>query len=439
MMETADAPKLERVPVRGLLPGDQAGPWRVEHELGRGGMGAVYAVVHETIGKRAALKVMHENWLDERHADRILLEARVVNQVDHPGIVDIFETGTLPDGRAYIVMERLEGAQLHARAQSCKLLPDTVIEILLQTCDALMAAHAAGIIHRDLKPDNIFLVEHGEEPQTTRVKLLDWGIAKLIVTDVHRTVEGQLVGTPQYLSPEQARGAQVSVKSDVYSLGVMAFELFLEQLPFEAETAAEILAMHLRAAPPLPRDLWPDVPRDLELLLLAMLAKKPEDRPSVSEVMRILGQVRDELSRRMSVHLPRSARVVAAPSVRLGNAPTEQLLSRRLARWPYAVGMFAVITIVCLFAVGQSNYSDADTLPASVIESRALVQQPAVAPSDVRLTVDPAATGVADAGFAATVAVDTLRSKSARKPARTTSSAPRRAAKLDPNGTIDPY
>ena len=178
-----------------LLPGDKAGPWVIERELGRGGMGAVYAVVHEDIGKRAALKVVHPRLLVPGfNTDRMLLEAKVVNQVGHPNIVDIFETGKLADGRPYIVMERLFGHTLSTRADQCKLMPDLVIEILLQVCDALIAAHTAGIVHRDLKLDNVFLVDNPEDPATPKVKLLDWGIAKVMSHDAKYTMEGQLMG-----------------------------------------------------------------------------------------------------------------------------------------------------------------------------------------------------------------------------------------------------
>ncbi|MDX2092423.1 MAG: serine/threonine-protein kinase, partial [Kofleriaceae bacterium] len=233
-----------------LPPGSMAGPWRIERELGRGGMGAVYAVVHESIGKRAALKIVHRSVLSPTfNVERVLQEAKVVNCVDHPNIVDIFETGQLEDGRPYIVMERLEGQTLAARADKGRVRPELSIAILIQVSDALIAAHAARVVHRDLKLDNVFLVHNPQTPDKPSVKLLDWGIAKLIDRDVRYTIEGQLVGTPQYLAPEQARGAQVTPQTDVYSLGVMAFELFMERLPFEAETAAEIMTMHLRVPP----------------------------------------------------------------------------------------------------------------------------------------------------------------------------------------------
>src|SRR3954471_10876848 len=194
-----------------LPPGAMAGPWRGEREVGRGGMGAVYAVVHDEIGKRAALKLVHRRLLTPGfNIDRVMLEAKVVNTIGHPNIVDIFETGSLPDGRPYIVMERLDGQPLSARADEGKILPDQAIAILLQVCDALIAAHAANVIHRDLKLDNVFLCDNPEDPSSAKVKVLDWGIAKDLNHDVAQTIEGQLVGTPQYLSPEQARGAQVT-------------------------------------------------------------------------------------------------------------------------------------------------------------------------------------------------------------------------------------
>ncbi|MBA2544807.1 MAG: serine/threonine protein kinase, partial [Deltaproteobacteria bacterium] len=285
-----------------LLPGFQAGPWRIERELGRGGMGTVYAVTHAEIGKHAALKVVHRRVLNPGE-DRMLLEAQVVNLVGHPNIVDIFETGHLEDMRPYLVMERLEGVSLAQRADDGKLFPDQVISILLQICDALIAAHATGIIHRDLKLDNVFLIDNPDDPKHPRVKLLDWGIAKVIVEDhgrrtQHQTVDGQLIGTPQYLSPEQARGGEVSTKTDVYSLGVMAYELFLEHLPFEAETAAEIMTMHLRAVPPPASEAWPDIPPALENLLHEMLAKQPDHRPTTLDVARRLEAIRDDLENR---------------------------------------------------------------------------------------------------------------------------------------------
>lgn len=263
-----------------LAPGFLAGPWRVEHELGCGGMGVVYAAVHVRIGKRAALKVLHQF---PGRGD-LLLEAQVVNQVCHPNIIDIFETGALDDGRPYLVMEELHGLSLHVRAGGARLAPDRVVAILRQLASALTAAHRAGIVHRDLKLDNVFLIDEAAGPRVPLVKLLDWGIAKVLRVGPEGPRDGICIGTPQYLSPEQACGAPVSGKTDVYSLGVMAYELFLGELPFRAGTSAEVMAMHLRTAPQPPRELWPEIPPALEALMLAMLAKAPAARPPMHEV-----------------------------------------------------------------------------------------------------------------------------------------------------------
>ncbi|MDQ3369652.1 MAG: serine/threonine protein kinase, partial [Myxococcota bacterium] len=318
MVVTEDGLALESP---GELPaGAHAGPWVIEHELGRGGMATVYAAVHARIGKRAAIKVLHRDLVGPgAHPERMLLEARVVNEIGHPNIVDIFETGTLHDGRPYIVMERLDGEPLSVRAER-PLGPDETIAILLQVCDALIAAHAAGVIHRDLKLDNIFLVHHPSDQRARRVKVLDWGIARMVHGDIQHTLEGQLVGSPPYLSPEQARGAHVTAQTDVYSLGVVAYELFLGQRPFDADSAAELMAMHIRTAPPPPHEHWPFIPRALDELLLAMLAKQPEVRPTMCQVARRLGNVRAELASR---HRAFDAAIEQAPPVSTPGHPVD--------------------------------------------------------------------------------------------------------------------
>ena len=428
-----------------LLPGSQAGPWRIERELGRGGMGTVYAVTHAEIGKQAALKVVHRRALISGE-DRMLLEAQVVNLVGHPNIVDIFETGHLDDTRPYLVMERLEGVSLAQRADDGKLLPDQVIAILLQVCDALIAAHAAGIIHRDLKLDNVFLIDNPDDPRNARVKLLDWGIAKVIVQGgTHHTVDGQLIGTPQYLSPEQARGGEVSAKTDVYSLGVMAYELFLEQLPFEAETAAEIMTMHLRAVPPPASEAWPDIPPQLEDLLHEMLAKNPVHRPTMLEVARRLEAVRDELDRRRSgkVFVPVAPieALVATQSPLLAPMPARQ-------RWQWMVGAAALVATAILFLVSQlvdSGAATASTL-GGVEDSVAVepthptvpVRKPAPRPVAAidPATAAPATELVVEEPASATKTPIKIRRHRAAKLAPAT---PRRNAKVDPDGTYDPY
>ncbi len=421
-----------------VLPaGAKAGPWIVGERLGRGGMGTVYAVTHEEIGKRAALKVMHD-FLAASTADRIKLEARVVNRVGHPNIVDIFETGSLEDGRPYIVMERLDGVCLGQLAYESKVLPDRVVELLIQICDALIAAHGAGVIHRDLKLDNVFLCPtDGVE----RVKLLDWGIAKEVASDVRCTIDGQLVGTPQYLSPEQARGAELTPATDIYSLGVMAFELFLEQLPFEAETAAEVMTMHLRAVPPVPSELWPDIPKKLEDLLLAMLAKQPDQRPSLETIAGTLLQVRDELDSRRSEPKP------AAPRrhERFASAPPLVPMKRRgKNRWQLALGAVAIAASGLLFLLARDARSLAAPAPAAILPAPAVhateITEPSHATTVTAETAPPPPKPVIKQAVAAKPDPAATRAHRPHHAGSGGSSQARRtAATFDPDGSVDSY
>jgi eukaryotic-like serine/threonine-protein kinase len=303
-------------PVR-FVAGDVIGPWAITGELGRGGMSTVYDAIHTDIGKRAALKIVRASALSEVYtAERVLREAQVVNRIGHRNIVDIFESGTLPDGRPYLVMERLEGCSLASWFAAGRIAHDEVVAILLQICDALAAAHACGVVHRDLKLDNVFLVD-GPDGSNTHVKVLDWGIAKVLSENPRNTFCDRLIGTPQYVSPEQARGGDVTYAADVYSLGVMAYEMFLGAPPFVAKSAAEMLVMHLRDLPPPPREVWRDIPVVLEDLLLAMLAKEPTDRPTPCDVAERLLVVRELLLRRSAARLdgpPMLAPALAIPT-----------------------------------------------------------------------------------------------------------------------------
>jgi len=409
-------------------------------------MGTVYAVTHAEIGKQAALKVVHRK-VAGLGEDRMLLEAQVVNLVGHPNIVDIFETGHLEDKRPYLVMERLEGVSLAQRAEEGKLLPDQVISILLQVCDALIAAHAAGIIHRDLKLDNVFLIDNADDPKRPRAKLLDWGIAKVIAEhakSTRHTIDGQLIGTPQYLSPEQARGGELTEKTDVYSLGVMAYELFLEQLPFEAETAAEIMTMHLRAVPPPASEAWPDIPPPLESLLHEMLAKNPLHRPTMLDVARRLEEVRDELDRRRSQPIAMPAamqRVATAGALEIQAIAAPLIVAPQVAhpksRWQWFVGAAAVATSVLLLVLGQV----VDTASAT---ASTLGDTPALlAPTPVEVEHAPSRAVAQPAPAAEPASQPGVITKPIAKPTKPTKkqalAAPRRNAKLDPDGTYDPY
>jgi len=296
-----------------LPPGTVLNEYSVDTKIGQGGMGAVFSAVHPKIGKRAAIKVLrHDLCQDPIVVERFLNEARVVNEIGHPNIVDVFAFGQLPDGRSYLVMEWLKGETLKDRLARGPLDPVEACVILRALARALEAAHDKGIIHRDLKPDNVYLVE--ERDDVPRVKLLDFGIAKLVRADqaVSRTATGAMIGTPQYVAPEQAKGHHMDTRVDIYSLGCVAFEMLSGRPPFEADNPMEMVAKHLMEEPVHVATFVPDVPAELDELVFAMLAKDREQRPTLTEIAAVLEQVQKQPAGKRS---PRSREAVHAFAV----------------------------------------------------------------------------------------------------------------------------
>ena len=271
-----------------LPPGMQIGEYKIESKIGEGGMGVVYAAVHPLIGKRAAVKVLKaELCRSQFNVERFVDEARIVNRIGHPNIVDVFAFGLTPDGRSYFVMEWLKGETLRERIARARLDLPEVCEVVRPLARALEAAHEQGVIHRDLKPDNIFLVDvRGDAPL---VKLLDFGIAKLTREEhrMERTATGAMVGTPLYIAPEQAKGYAIDHGVDIYALGGILFELLTGRTAFVADNAMEIVAKHLMEPPPRP-SLFAHVPPELDDLVVRMLAKDPAARPTLAEVATVI-------------------------------------------------------------------------------------------------------------------------------------------------------
>ncbi len=270
-----------------LVAGMMVGEYKIDKKIGEGGMGAVYSATHPMIGKRAAIKVISAALgADPSAVNRFVQEARSVNQIGHPNIVDVFAFGELADGRNYFVMEYLQGHSLADRLETPIALGEA-IEVLDQVADALEAAHEKQIVHRDLKPDNVYLaaVRGGR----TLVKLLDFGIAKLSTPEssaggVAKTRTGMMMGTPGYLSPEQARGRNVDHRTDIYALGCMIFEIVCGRLPFVADNAMDMVLMHMTQAPEKPSQVWADIPPPLDALIFRMLDKNPDERPTLGEI-----------------------------------------------------------------------------------------------------------------------------------------------------------
>ena len=223
---------------------------------------------------------------------RFVDEARAVNKIGHPNIVDIFSFGWLPDRRHYFVMEFLDGQSLADRMKRGPFQADEARRLLRQICQALEAAHRQGIVHRDLKPDNIWIVQpqHGD----SYAKLLDFGIAKLMgdADEGQRTQTGIVMGTPAYMSPEQCRGVNVDKGTDIYALGMILYEMFAGRLPFQG-SFAELITHHLMTVPEPPSRHRP-MPRALEQLIMRCLDKDPAQRPQSAE----------ELGRALDAALP---------------------------------------------------------------------------------------------------------------------------------------
>ena len=280
-----------------LLIGQTVGSYLVTQKLGEGGMGAVYLAEHPTIGKKVALKVLHQEFSQNPDvAERFLNEAKSVNAIGHPNIVDISDYGVIRAGAmgkellVYFIMEYLSGATLsHLIRTESPLAPERALMIALQVADALAASHKAGIVHRDLKPDNIMLVSRHRERDF--VKLLDFGIAKLTgdAASSHRTRTGLVLGTPAYMSPEQCEGrANVDHRTDIYALGIVLYEMLVGRVPFIGEGYGEILVQHLTQRPIEPsryRMMSPHV----EAVVMKALEKTPQMRyPTMDEFMRAM-------------------------------------------------------------------------------------------------------------------------------------------------------
>ncbi len=276
------------------LIGVTVGEYVIRGALGEGGMGMVYEAVHPILGKRVAIKCLRkEVAANPEEAARLLSEAKTAIAIGHRGIIDIFGFGSLPDGRQYFVMEYLNGEPLADRIRPDKELPlGEVLVLLEEILSPLAAAHAAGVIHRDLKPTNIYVVKQPDG--ATFIKLLDFGLAKQAAVPRGQTAQtnvARILGTPEFMAPEQARGEPVSPRTDLYAFGVIAYELLTATAPYAAESPWEVISMHLTHPVPRVSPLRPDVPPMLDALVQRLMAKEPSARPASAEA------VRDEVKR----------------------------------------------------------------------------------------------------------------------------------------------
>jgi serine/threonine protein kinase len=265
------------------------GRYRVISLLGEGGMGAVYEAEHNEIGRHVAVKILHSAFSSHPETiARFRQEARAATKIGHPNIVEVTDSGNTDDGRLYFVMELLEGVDLAQVMAETRIVPARrALRMTLQICKGLHAAHEAGIVHRDLKPENIFLTER--DGKGDFVKILDFGIAKNIELakegDPRLTQPGMAMGTPEYMAPEQAAGAEIDRRIDVYATGAMLYELLTGHLPHEGSNLMQVLSKKASEPPAPPRSYRPQMPRGLEEVILKAMAAQPEDRYPSMEAM----------------------------------------------------------------------------------------------------------------------------------------------------------
>ncbi len=326
-----------------------AGRYLVEGVLGRGTMGVVYRCRHLVLERTVAIKVLKPDLAqDEEVLQRFMTEAKAASSIGSRHIVDVLDFGRLADGSSYLVMEQLSGQTLGELLAASPLLPpNIVLSLALQIAEGLGAAHAAGVVHRDLKPDNVFLTE--TRPDEYFVTILDFGIAKVQASQNKLTQQGTLVGTPHYMSPEQARAKAADQRADIYALGVIMFELATGDVPFDGEAPVAVLTQHVHDKPPTLESRLPQgrsLPAGLENVIRKCLAKRPEHRyQSMSELSEDLRTLISGSAPEVVIEADAEAPLPSAP----GSVPT--------ARGPRPLFYVALVAAVLLGAAwGTHEY-----------------------------------------------------------------------------------
>ncbi len=353
------------------------GRYRVVALLGEGGMGRVYEAEHVRLGRKVALKVLRRDQArDEATVRRFEQEARAAGAIGHPAIVGIEDFDRTDDGEVFLAMELLEGRTLEEALADGGTL-DEAVAWLADVAEGLAAAHEAGVLHRDVKPGNVFVI--GGPGDRTRAKILDFGIAKL-VDDEHavRTEMGTVLGTPYYLAPERAQGKRLDPRADLYSLGVILYEVLTGNVPFVDDSFMGVLAKHMREPPLDPRQAAPErpIPDELANLTMALLAKSPDDRPQTAAA------VAASLRRILAEHGPVLATIPFGPRGRTAS-PDEPTMA--VAAGPAETTTPPAEALPSPFAPGPGI--SAGSAPASAVTTRL---EPAAEPEPTPAATDPA-------------------------------------------------
>jgi len=414
--------------------GPIVGAYRVLRKLGEGGMGVVYVGEHTLLGRKAAIKVLRTKLsTQEEVVQRFFNEAKAVTQIADPGIVQVFDFGYHTDGSAFIVMELLEGEPMDKRlARIGRFDPSAALRLLRLICTSLGAAHAKGIVHRDLKPENIFLVSDPAVIGGERAKILDFGIAKLTGDDPGKTKTrtGTVIGTPVYMSPEQCRGTgTVDHRSDIYAIGCLLMTMLTGRPPFDGAGSGDLIAAHLREAPPYAASRVPGLPAVFDQILQRCLAKAPDDRfPTMLDLAQTLDHAEQVLYHSTSAAaapsrlylpppppgtVPRPTTLTVAAGQTGGSAP-----GRRRLIAGFAIAGVVAMAATAMFATRSRVAEDGEARAASSGSAKPTTPIASVATMAKTVTTTDAATSTptstptmtVDAGVDATsiseVAVD---------------------------------
>ena len=401
--------------------------YRVEALLGEGGMGLVYRVTHTGLNKPLAIKVLRrENTGDPEVLARFRREAESASAIGHKHIVDINDFGVLGDGSTYFVMECLEGMDLIDALDATRRMPEErALHIATQICRALGAAHDAGIVHRDLKPENVFLTTRDDTADF--VKVLDFGIAKVANGPSRITKQGEVLGTPHYMSPEQCEGEDVDHRTDIYALGVLLYEMLTGHVPHDADTMMGILTKHMYEDPIPPKVRVPQVSSELEGVILRCLEKKPERR---YQTMRAL---EEDLSRIDQGERPSGPDTVTLTPTR---PPRPQ---QRRVPWAYVGGLglaltALLITLMLTALEGRRDEAAPTASPADAPVAQATEAPPAREPAGTA-DAEPELDTLASVEEAPSVKTKRKRPTAARRRSKVDSSP----ARQDDRVILDPW
>ncbi len=327
-----------------LSPGENVGPYRIIEQLGQGCMATVFKAYHPALDRYVAIKVLHPAFKeDPNFLARFQREARIVAKLEHPHIVPVYDFSE-HKGMAYLVMRYIEGETLKARLQGGSLPPERALEILKPVAEALAYAHEQGVLHRDIKPSNIMLTPEGG------IYLTDFGLARMAQSGEPTLSRDMMIGTPQYMSPEQAKGEEVDERTDIYSLGVLLFEMLTGRVPFSADTPYAVIHDHIYTPLPLPTTIKPDLSPTLERVLLKALAKEKDDR--YQKVPELAAAFEAAVIAAPSVAAPAPEEEVGATAATAAEVPPAVLEARPSRKRWLLIGGVAAVLLLLVFCAG---------------------------------------------------------------------------------------